>query len=293
MSPIPGCDRHLDADVVRVLLRAQFPQLADEPVSYLAEGYDHQMYEVGPWLFRFPKRAEVVRWFVGEAAALPVIEPVIGVPVPRFEYLGEPSEAFPYPFAGYRRLPGVAAEDAGYIDVPALARSLGSALTRLHAVDPGLIPLAQRSDEPSTWGLQCDGAVLSALPSVVRDEASAFLRDEIERPPFGGPLRVVHNDLLPEHILIDEATGSLSGIIDFADLCIGDPTGDFVGLLEIGDRRLVNETLESYDIELDDHFQDRLEWRLRAYYLVQLIDALAGDDDVPEAVEMVRLAFSP
>jgi aminoglycoside phosphotransferase (APT) family kinase protein len=290
VSPIPGCDRHLDADVVRVLLREQFPHLADEPIAYLAEGYDHQMYEVGEWLFRFPKRAEVVPWFVREVAALPVIEPVIGVPVPHFDHIGERSDAFPYPFAGYRRLPGISAADVECVDIPHLARALGDALARLHAIDPALIPLASEPDEPPTWGFRWDDAVLTVLPIEVRDEAAAFLRNEVERPPFEGAACIVHSDLLPEHVLIDES-GRLSGLIDFADLCVGDPTGDFVGLLDIGGRELVDETLANYDAELDGHFRDRLEWRLRAYYLHELIKAFSDGDDVGDRVDLVRFAF--
>src|ERR1051326_2424550 len=207
-----------------MLLREQFPELADATIEYVAEGYDHQMYQVGEWMFRFPKRAEVVAWGVREVAAMPVIAAAVGVSVPRFEYIGRPSEAFPYPFAGYRRIPGVAADEAECVDLEDVARKLGRALTALHSIDPALIPSAPHADdEPSVWSFRWDDRVVEAIPPGVRAESMAFLRGEIPRPPFSGPTRVVHSDLLPEHVLVDPETGRLTGIIDFADLVIGDP----------------------------------------------------------------------
>ena len=293
MSPIPGCDRHLDADVVRRLLREQFPQFAGEPIGYLAEGYDHQMYEVGEWLFRFPKRAEVVPWFLHEIEALAVIEPVIGVPVPRFEHIGEPSELFPYPFAGYRRLSGVGAGDVEHVDLRQLGVAIGRALTALHSIEPALITTAPQHDaEPAVWGFRYDEAVLEGLPRDIHDEVAAFLRNEIPRPAFAGPARVVHSDLLPEHVLIDPSTGLLSGIIDFADLLIGDPAGDFVGLLEIGGHALIDEALATYAVPLDANFSERLAWRLRAFSLHELFTALRVGSHMSEHRGFVALAFA-
>ena len=40
---------------------------------------------------------------------------------------------------------------------------------------------------------------------------------------------LVHNDLCPEHWIFD-ATGQLSGVIDWCDAVWGDPIGDFAGL---------------------------------------------------------------
>jgi len=292
VSPIPGCDRHLDAEVVRTLLREQFPQLAGEPVAYLAEGYDHQMYEVGEWLFRFPKRAEVVPWFVHEVEALTVIEPVIGVPVPRFEYVGQPSEGFPYPFAGYRRLPGIGADTAERIDVSHLAAGIGRALTNLHSIDAALITsVPHQEPEPPVWDFRSDDTILDCIPHSLRDDVGAFLHGEVPRPAFDGPDRVVHSDLLPEHVLVDPSTGALSGIIDFADLSIGDPTGDFVGLLEIGGRELIDATLAHYGCDRDVLYYERLEWRLRAFHLHELVRAVRDGSDPSDEREMVALAF--
>ena len=41
------------------------------------------------------------------------------------------------------------------------------------------------------------------------------------------PLTVIHSDIMPEHIIVNPKTHTLSGIIDFGDIEIGDPAYDF------------------------------------------------------------------
>jgi aminoglycoside phosphotransferase (APT) family kinase protein len=283
MSPIPGSDRHLDADVVRALLRDQFPHLASQPVAYLAEGYDHQMYEVGEWLFRFPKRASVVRWFEREVRVMPSIAAVIGVPVPRFEHIGRPSETFPYPFAGYRRIPGVGGDDVDELDVDAVAASLGVALTRLHALDPALVPPDPEEDGHAPAPSR---DALDRLPAAIRDVAMSYLTAAEPSVPLP---RVIHSDLLPEHILIDPATGRLAGIIDFADMWVGDPASDFAGLAALGGWDLVRKTIAAYELGVDDSFVERVVWRTRRLHLGWFVND--GDED-EEHLKLVIDAFS-
>jgi len=44
-------------------------------------------------------------------------------------------------------------------------------------------------------------------------------------------LCLVHADLFPEHVLVDDATGRPVGMIDFEDASVGDPASDHAGLL--------------------------------------------------------------
>ena len=62
-APLPPwrSERELGVDGVRRVLRARFPALAAERVEFLHQGWDSEVFEVDDgWLFRFPKRAEVV-----------------------------------------------------------------------------------------------------------------------------------------------------------------------------------------------------------------------------------------
>ena len=68
-------------------------------MRFLAAGWDNEPFMVGEdWVFRFPKRAQQVPWLLREIEAMPVVAEALGSMVPRFEHVGEPSPAFPYPF---------------------------------------------------------------------------------------------------------------------------------------------------------------------------------------------------
>ena len=47
------------------------------------------------------------------------------------------------------------------------------------------------------------------------------------------PVCLIHNDLGPEHILVDHRTRTPVGIIDFDDTAIGDPVVDLVWLRRV------------------------------------------------------------
>jgi hypothetical protein len=47
--------------------------------------------------------------------------------------------------------------------------------------------------------------------------AEPYLSGKVAEPPQGGPCRFVYNDICPDHLLSDPATGRLAALIDFAD----------------------------------------------------------------------------
>lgn len=89
----------------------------------------------------------------------------------------------------------------------------------------------------------------------------AGVRERLEGPvppaPTGAP-RLVHNDLLAEHILVD-ATG-LAGVIDWTDAGMGDAATDFAGFVHWGGRRFAEAVLGHYRGDVDRHFLERATW---------------------------------
>jgi aminoglycoside phosphotransferase (APT) family kinase protein len=229
-----------EAGRFRALIEAAFPDLAIRTCRFLAEGWDSTVWEVNDaFVFRFPKRAEVAVWLRTEIALLPALAPVLPVPVPHFTYCAGPSAAFPYPFVGYRKLPGVSLAEAppALIHSERLAAQIGAVLSALHR-----FPVAR--------AIAC--GVERQTPEMWRDQYAAFLTDirtlfprmtpaERERTEalFGAYLdepvhlrfepTLLHQDLGGEHILLDPETGDCSGVIDWGDITIGDPAQDFCG----------------------------------------------------------------
>lgn len=292
-------DRELDEEVVSGLVAVQFPQLASGEVSGLGHGWDHELFSVGAeWIFRFPKRAERVPWLLRETEILAVLAESVGPLVPCFEWLGRPSETFPYPFVGYRRLPGMPADQIETNHSVALAKDIGRLLNTLHSVDPRRIPPTPSGWEPEPWAHIRTRLV--AVAEVVRPllagdllaEAEPYLAGSVGEPRRDGPRRFIHNDICPDHLIVDPHTGRLSGLVDFTDAIVGEPVQDFVGLVGLGGRRFIDQVAAFYELPLGDGFDAQLEWLSRVLTLTWLAEAATQDlDGVPKHLSWVAYAF--
>ncbi len=68
----------------------------------------------------------------------------------------------------------------------------------------------------------------------------------------------MHCDLGCEHILIGDDRATVTGLIDFEDATIGDPTIDFVGIYVTYGMEAVERVRDCYVCELDEQFERRL-----------------------------------
>jgi aminoglycoside phosphotransferase (APT) family kinase protein len=236
----------VDEERARALIGGQFPELRDAPIRLLAAGWDNVVYLVDDrWAFRFPRRAIAVAGVEREISTLPRIAPNLPLPIPEPRYVGMPSGDYPWPWFGARFLPGIELAAAGIPDDQRgpLAATLGAFLAALHApamaarIGPGLpVDPMRRADMgfrvPGTRA-RIDGLVAKRLWQAT-DGVSRLLADAERLPP---PSRTVllHGDLHVRHVLVDEGGGP-TGVIDWGDLCVGDPSidlslayGSFVG----------------------------------------------------------------
>jgi aminoglycoside phosphotransferase (APT) family kinase protein len=297
-------DHFLDENIVRGLVDAQFPGLSGQPVSRFGAGWDHELFSVGEqWILRFPRRAERVPWLLREQAILAAVVPVLGPLVPAFELAGQPSAAYDYPFVGYRRLPGVGADQ---VPVAAgLASDLGRVLAALHRVRVGQIP-----PTPNNWGKEPLSGLRDELASVAHlarpvleasvldaallARAEPYLSGLVTLPAQDGPVRFIHDDICPDHLLVDPVTGRLTGLIDFTDALVGDPVLDFTGLIGVGGYDFIAQVVDAYDLPLGDSFWDRLSWRVRTLTLTWLTQAITDDPAaIPMHLNWVTRALAP
>ncbi len=290
-------DQLLTADVVVQLVREQFPDLAGQPVQPFGAGWDNELFAVGSdWLLRFPRRGERVQWLIREVAVSKIVAAALGDLVPRLELRGAPSARYPYPFAGYRRLPGVAVDRrVGRSD--GLAGEVGHALARLHRIDVGHLPAAPSAASTDWASLQAslrDRAprATELLGDELRARAGPYLLGLEACPERYGPRCVIHNDICPDHLLVDPNDGRLCGLIDLGDATVGDPVVDFVGLIGVGGFGFIASVLDAYDLPLGVGFAQALTWRCRTLTLSWLIDAADADPvHVPKHLGWVTYAF--
>jgi aminoglycoside phosphotransferase (APT) family kinase protein len=220
----------ISAGLVRDLLRAQHPDLADRPVRFGARGWDCQMWRLGddlavrlPWATR--DADELLR---KEHAWLPVLAPRLPLPVPVPRRLGEPSERFPRPWIVTTWVPGEPADRVPVTSAARAADALAAFLTALHRPAPDGAPAGRDrggppADSAERFAAGLDSATgkgLIADPDAVR----AVWEDAAAAPDWAGPALWLHGDLHPANVLT--ADGTLCGVIDFGDLCAGDPACD-------------------------------------------------------------------
>ena len=281
-------------DVARILTR-QFPELAPVNVAYLGAGMDSVAFEVnGCWVFRFPMRKVVERQLLVERALLPVLAPRLSLPVPAFTYLGQPDADFAMHFVGYEKLPGRPAVeiDPSRTAFDRLAEQIGPFLSSIHAfpvaeakrLGAATSRIEDHFDEVRASALETTRILSESMPTLPADGVTRYLErlEQLAMAPW--PLTLTHYDLAAEHILLDETGARVTGVIDWGDVSIGDPTVDFVGLFAWGGERFVRDVLASYDGPVDDRVLDRVRpWA--AFRSVQDI-RFGHDNNLPDVIAL-------
>jgi aminoglycoside phosphotransferase (APT) family kinase protein len=230
-------DIEISDELAAALVARSFPQFADAEVQRLGEGWDNAAFVVnGTHVFRFPRRAVAAKLIETEVRVLPLIGERVPLPISVSTLVGTPTPEYPWPFAGYAKLPGVPLSALRPVEkaYERLAPALGTFLRALHAVDcKPLLAVGLPGDEigrldyartleklrPRLDYLQEIGAVEDAA-SIVR-----FAESLAPIAPRRGELTLTHGDLYARHILVDERIQP-TAIIDWGDIHLGDPAID-------------------------------------------------------------------
>jgi aminoglycoside phosphotransferase (APT) family kinase protein len=226
----------LDAERARALIAAQFPELGDAPVREIAAGWDNVVHLVDErWAFRFPRRAIAIPGVEREIATLPRLAPNLPLPVPVPRFVGTPTDGYPWPWFGAEFLAGVELAEAGLPDGERgpLATAIGAFLRALHAPRTARLLVAglpvdpmRRADMAFRVPHTRDRLELAAAAGLWRpdDAVERLLAEAVELPP-PPRIRVLHGDLHMRHVLVG-GDGEATGVIDWGDVCAGDPAID-------------------------------------------------------------------
>jgi aminoglycoside phosphotransferase (APT) family kinase protein len=225
-APKPAADIVIDETLVRALLRAQHPDLADRSLTGIGEGWDNTLFRLGSDLVvRLPRRAASAVLVEHEQRWLPELAPRLPLRIPVPVRAGRAGQGFPWPWSITRWLPGTSVLQAPQ-DGVATALSLARFLQALHQPAP-------RDAPHNPWrGVPLAGRTPLLLQHLDRvgalvDRSAVLLAWEHARaaPPPSAPPVWIHGDLHPGNLLIDR--GQLAAVIDFGDVCAGDPATDW------------------------------------------------------------------
>ena len=210
-------------DLVAALLREQHPDLADLPLRDVEGGWDNQLWRLGEDLaVRLPRTERAPALLSTEQTWLPVLAGRLPLPTPVPVRIGAPSARFPHTWTIARWVHGDPADLAPVTDLDA-AEVLAGFLLALHEPAPPDAP------QSLTRGVPLAGWHDDGLFEAVADRADLKGLEEVwaaavAAPPWAGAPLWLHADLHPANTVTSH--GMLTGVLDFGDMCSGDPATD-------------------------------------------------------------------
>lgn len=246
-APPPG-DFTPDAALLRRLLAEQCPRLADEGVELAAVGWDNCTFRIGAHLAaRLPRRDVAVPLIGNEQRWLPELAPALPVEVPVPCHNGVPGAGYPWPWSIVPWIEGVTALDEP-LDAAASAE-FARFLRSLHTLDvPGDAPInAYRGGSLTGRKEILLGRLASLRAARAELDGQLLVRlfDAAVEAPVDTNPAWLHGDLHHKNVIGRE--GRLAGVIDWGDLCAGDPATDLAALYLLFDDDAHHDFWEAYE----------------------------------------------
>ena len=286
------------------LIKSQFPRFADSEIRPLSKGWDNAAFLAGgEFVFRFPRRNIAANLLQREARILPLLAPYLPAQIPTPEFVGAAGPEFPWVYTGYRRIPGETADRLPLTDedrvclAPLLARFL-AALHRIPVDDdtrqwaPGDdLRRADVTFRAPTVLDRLDG-VRGIVDSDHVDTAKQLIRTQIPSTQHPTPPKCwVHGDLYARHILLGERR-SISGVIDWGDVHLGDPALDLSIAFSFLPARGRIRFQEEYGSVGDAGIWDRARFRAVHYAPILIEYGRATADSAMEEAGRTALRFA-
>ena len=221
----------IDVELVRRLLRGQFPRWADLPITRLASGGTvNAIFRLGEDLTaRIPLTAGGAEAIDLEARWLPALAPLLPLEIPTVVGVGEPAEGYLWNWAVHRWIDGRNPVEGDLPEPRHAARALAEFGAAMRKIDLPDGPAAHRGgplrdEDPSTR---------AAIEDLRRTDEpfdagaiTAAWEEALAAPPWPGPPCWTHSDLMPSNLLL---TGNrLSAVIDFGTVGMGEPATDLI-----------------------------------------------------------------
>jgi aminoglycoside phosphotransferase (APT) family kinase protein len=220
-APLP--DRIVTVDLVRRLLRAQCPELAELSLSEVPGGWDNAIFRLGDELVvRVPVRSSAEELIANEARWLPVVAEGLPIATPRPGHVGRPTEDYPWTWFV---APWIDGDPVGALPVAergSIVDDLAATLRALHRPAPSDAPRSRLRGIPLTGRIGAREQIVAVHGA---DSTLVSVWDEaVAAPAHAGPRLWLHGDPHPLNLL--QRHGVLTGLVDFGDVNAGDPASD-------------------------------------------------------------------
>lgn len=224
-------------------------------------GYGNTVFEINKeWIFRFSKEEDLKQLEI-EKSFLPQFEKLSPLPVPHIEYEG-------INFIGYKKIDGTPIDEV-YENISENHQNnawqlIGEFLNQLHSTNffhSNLVeyPLGDNDFWSDLWR-----PIESQLSQKTRKNAFLYFTEYFENESKN-PIKktLCHGDFHPNHILFNQSSKNIAGIIDFGRLCINDPAIDFNLIERFFGNDVIDKILQFYKQDVSKNFRKRITFQNR------------------------------
>jgi aminoglycoside phosphotransferase (APT) family kinase protein len=278
----------MNAALVEELVRRQHPDLLIGSLREMPSGFDNTIWRLGDDLVvRLPRREVAVRLIESEQRWLPEFAARLPLLTPAPLRVGVPSDLFPWPWTITRWIDGTPGNLVDPAVLSLVARPLGRFLRALHRDAPEDAPTNPFRDVPlRLHDDHVHGRLDEAGDVVERDTLLRVWEASLRASPWAAAPQWIHGDPHPANLIVRD--GALVGVIDFGDLCAGDPATDLAGGLLALPYQSLEEFFLAYG-DLDDATIRRtLGWAVH----FGLMFLLLGESDEPTFGPIGRRAIA-
>ncbi len=225
----PDAEFHVDEALVRHLLEDQHTDLAQLPLRFVDSGWDNVTYRLGDDLaVRVPRRTIADTLIANEQDWLPKLAQRLPLPVPTPLRLGKPTSDYPWRWSILPWLEGRSV-DLSPLDADQ-GKVLGGFLRTLHVSAPADAPLSEVRGVALSGRIEAVGPRMARLEKntkAITPRIKTLWQDALAAPLDAAPCWL-HGDLHARNVLAHE--GRITGVIDWGDMCAGDPACDLSSL---------------------------------------------------------------
>ena len=273
----PSAEIEVSADLVEQLVQSQHPDLINAGIREMTPGFDNTIWRLGDNLVvRLPRRQVAVALMRNEQRWLPELAHRLPLAIPTPIRVGRPSELFPWPWTIAQWIEGSPGNRVDPTVLAGAAIPLGTFFRALHRDAPVDAPTNEfRSVPLRSHESNFHGRLDEVGPAIDRDGVARIWEVSLSAAPWIGASQWIHGDPHPANLIIRD--DALVGVIDFGDLCAGDPATDLAGGFLALPLASIDDFLCSYGRIDDATIQRTLGWAVH----FGLMFVLLGESDEP------------
>ena len=265
-------------------IQKEFPNLKISSYDFIDRGWDHEVLLINnKFIFRFPNSKEYLKKLKNEVQFLNFFAPKTSAKVPLYKFVAKD-----FSFGGYEMIPGKEVLKGFFDELgpkqDALAKQIGSFLSDLHNLSESNIhPFTEiainlEKEQQTELHANLEKYLVPDLTKGELQSAQSALREADDALSSQPVTSFTHHDVTDRHLLWDTDNEQL-GIIDFSDMCPGDPAFDFAELFAYG-LSFVRKVYEYYDGPKDASFLQRALAYQRRVGVFMLINSFRKEDKI-------------